>query len=506
MSAHSVAPNAAPGAQHRRHVPDWVILVLACLGAFMVILDVSVVNVALPAIRASLGFTQTGLQWVVNAYTLTFAGFLLLGGRAADLYGRKRIFLIGLAIFTVASLAGGLAQNTTMLITARTIQGFGGAILSPATLTILITTFTDQKARARALGIWSAFAAGGGAVGVLLGGILTDLLSWRWILFINIPVGVALFITAVMVLPESRSAAHGNSLDIWGALTITGSLSSLVYAVVSTDNGSWTGWQTLVGLPLALLLFVAFIVIELRIEAPLVPLRLFRSRSVSGANLVMLLLSAALFAMWFFLSLYLQNVLGYSPLRAGFAFLPQSLAIIVGAQISTRAVHRFGVRPLLIAGPLCSAIGLLWIAQVNATSPYFPAVAFPSVLITLGLGLSFPPLTLAATAGVRPQESGLASGLINTMRQVGGAVGLAILATIATQHTHDVLSAARPSAHEVGIALTDGFTRGFTVAAVFAVAAAVAAALILPSLEGNREAAETQKQSAPERSPAVSAE
>ncbi len=492
-------------AAHHRHVPDWLILILACLGAFMVILDVSVVNVALPAIRASLGFSQTGLQWVVNAYTLTFAGFLLLGGRLADLYGRRRIFLIGLGIFTAASLAGGLSQNSSMLITARTIQGFGGAILSPATLTILITTFTDQKARSRALGIWSAFAAGGGAVGVLLGGVLTDLLSWRWILFINIPVGIALFVTALMILPETRGAQRGGSLDVWGALTITGSLSSLVYAVVNTDNGSWTGWQTVVGLPLALVLFIAFILIEIRVDSPLVPLRMFRSRSVAGANLVMLLLSAALFAMWFFLSLYLQNVLGYSPLRAGFAFLPQSLAIIVGAQISTRAVHRFGVRPLLIVGPLFSALGLLWIAQINSTSAYFPGVAIPSVLITLGLGLSFPPLTLAATAGVRREESGLASGLINTMRQVGGAVGLAVLATIATQRTHDIVAHAGSALFNYPVALTDGFTRGFAVAATFAVAAA-AAALILPPISGQPAQAPAGRQSAPEGSPAGAAE
>ena len=317
MSAGEQPSGASGPRSPGKHPPDWVILTLVCLGVFMVILDVSVVNVALPAIRASLGFSQTGLQWVVNAYTLTFAGFLLLGGRAADLYGRRRVFLIGLSIFTVASLVGGLAQNQAMLVTARAVQGFGGAILSPATLTILITTFTDPKARARALGIWSAVAAGGGAVGVLLGGVLTQLLSWRWILFINIPVGVALLVGAIMLLPETRGMMRSKELDLWGALTITGSLVSLVYAVVNTDGGSWTGWQTLVGLPLAAVLFVAFVVIEAHDSAPLVPLRLFRSRSLTGANLVMLLLSAALFAMWFFLSLYMQNVLGYSPLRAG---------------------------------------------------------------------------------------------------------------------------------------------------------------------------------------------
>jgi EmrB/QacA subfamily drug resistance transporter len=472
----------------------------------MVILDVSVVNVALPAIRSSLGFSQTGLQWVVNAYTLTFAGFLLLGGRAADLYGRRRVFLIGLSIFTISSLVGGFAQNQAMLVTARAVQGFGGAILSPATLTILITTFTDPRARARALGVWSAVAAGGGAVGVLLGGVLTDLLSWRWILFINIPVGVVLLAGALAFLPETRGIVRSNALDVWGALSITGSLVSLVYAVVNTDGGSWTGWQTLVGLPLAAVLLLVFIVVESRTSAPLVPFRLFRSRSVTGANLVMLLLSAALFAMWFFLSLYLQNVLGYSPLRAGFAFLPQTLTIAIGAQISSRAVHRFGARPLLIAGPLFSALGLILLAQIAATTPYFPGVVIPSVLITLGLGLSFPAVTLAATAGVRREESGLASGLINTMRQVGGALGLAILATISTQRTHDLLVALHPSATQTARALTAGFTRGFATAAAFAVAAAVMAFIVPPVQHAPAEAAPADHPATNEPSLAVSAE
>jgi EmrB/QacA subfamily drug resistance transporter len=513
MSAGEQPAGASGSSSPGKHPPDWVVLTLVCLGAFMVILDVSVVNVALPAIRASLGFSQTGLQWVVNAYTLTFAGFLLLGGRAADLYGRRRVFLIGLSIFTIASLVGGLAQNQAMLVTARAVQGFGGAILSPATLTILITTFTEPRARSRALGIWSAVAAGGGAVGVLLGGVLTDLLSWRWILFINIPVGVALLVGAVMLLPETRGMVRSKELDLWGALTITGSLVSLVYAVVNTDGGSWTGWQTLVGLPLAAVLFAAFIAIEWRDSAPLVPLRLFRSRSLTGANLVMLLLSAALFAMWFFLSLYMQNVLGYSPLRAGVAFVPQTLSIMIGAQISSRAVHRIGARPLLIAGPLATALGLILLAQIGATTPYFPGIALPSVLITLGLGLSFPPLTLAATAGVRREESGLASGLINTMRQIGGALGLAILATISTQRTRDFLVGSRtlsrslhPSAADTAQALTAGFTRGFAVAAAFALAAAVAALIVPPVRQTPVEAAAVETPATSERSMAVSGE
>jgi EmrB/QacA subfamily drug resistance transporter len=471
------------------HPPDWLILLLVCLGQFMVVLDISVVNVALPSIRRELGFTQTGLQWVVNAYTLTFAGFLLLGGRAADLYGRRRMFLVGLWLFTAASLLGGLAQNQAMLVTARAAQGLGGAMLSPATLTILITTFTDPRARARALGLWSATAAAGGATGALLGGILTDLLSWRWILFINVPIGAAAIVAAMLVIPETKVRELQRRLDIWGALTITGSLVTLVYAVVNTDSGSWTGWQTLAGLPISAILFVIFIVIETRVPAPLVPLRLFRSRSLTGANLVMLFLSAAIFAMWFFLTLYMQNVLGYSPLRAGFAFLPQTVAIVIGAQISSRWVNRIGARPLLVVGPLISAAGLLWLAQVGSTSPYFPDIAIPGVLITFGLGLSFTPITVAATAGIRREESGLASGIVNTMRQIGGSLGLAILATIAAQRTQELLLQPGYGLKSMDTALTAGYTRGFAIGAIFAVAAA-AAALTIPPL--SRVSAESE--------------
>jgi len=471
---------ASTAAQERAAPPDWVILTLVCLGQFMVLLDVSVVNVALPSIRSNLGFSQTGLQWVVNAYTLTFAGFLLLGGRAADLYGRRRLFLIGLVLFTLASLAGGLAQNQAMLITARAAQGVGGAVLSPATLTILIATFSEGEARSRALGIWSAVAAAGGASGVLLGGVLTDLLSWRWILFINVPVGIVAFIAAWLVLPESRGQVQRRHLDVWGAATITGGLVALVYAVVNTDTGSWTNWQTLVGLPVAAVLLAAFLVIESRSEAPIMPLRLFRSRSLSGANLVMFFTAAAVFAMWFFLSLYLQNVLGYSPLQAGIAFVPQTLAIVIGAQISSRLATRIGARPLLIVGPLISAVGLAWLSRIDATTAYFPGIVVPGMIITLGLGLTFTPVTLAATTGVAREEAGLASGIVNTTRQIGASIGLALLATIASQHTRSVLAGTHPTAQQTAAALTAGFGRGYELAVVFAVAAAAAAVIVPP--------------------------
>lgn len=329
-------------------------------------------NVALPAIKHSLGFSQAELQWVLNAYTLTFAGFLLLGGRAADLFGRRRVFLLGLAVFTLSSLLGGFAQNQAMLIGARAAQGLGGAILSPATLTILTTTFREPGARARAMGIWSAVAGAGGAAGALLGGILTEELSWRWILFINIPIGIVAFIAARAFLQESRGQQERQPLDVLGALLVTGGLSGLVFGVVRTTSVGWGSWQTLLALLLAAGLIVWFVLHEgLVAKAPLMRLSMFKRRSIWTANLVMFLTSAALFAMWFFVSLYLQLVHGYSPLKTGFAFVPQTLAIIVGAQLSSRLVLRLGPRPLLVAGGVISAVGLFLFARLGVNTDYW---------------------------------------------------------------------------------------------------------------------------------------
>ena len=472
--------------QGRRVVPAWAVLTLVCLGQFMVVLDISVVNVALPSIQRDLGFSQSGLQWVVNAYTLAFAGFLLLGGRAGDLFGRRRMFIVGLGVFAGASLVGGLAQNSTMLVAARAIQGLGGAILAPATLTILTISFTEKKERARALGVWSAMAAAGGASGAILGGFLTDALSWRWILYINVPIGVGAVIAARAVLGESKAEPRERrGLDVAGALTVTAGLVSLVYGIVGTEQHGWTSWNTLVPVALAAVLLATFVLIEARLApSPLMPLGLFRSRSVSGANLVILLTGGAFFAMWYFLSLYMQNVLGWSPLKAGFAFVPMTAAIVVGAQLAARLVPVVGPRPLLVIGGVAAAAGLAWMSGIAPHGSYVGDLLGPGLLVTLGLGLAFTPVAFAATAGVPPRDAGLASGVLNTTRQIGGSVGLAVLATLSTDRAL-AIQGVSPS-HELFLrAQTAGYSRAFAVGAVIAGAGALAA-LVVPSIRPGR--------------------
>ena len=414
----------------KRAIPTWAVLAVCCVAQFMVVLDVSIVNVALPKMRADLDLSATAQQWIINAYTLTFAGFLLFGGRAADLFGRRRVFVLGLGVFTVCSLLGGLAQNGGELIAARAVQGVGGAILAPATLSLLTTTFTEPAARRRALGAWSATAASGAAAGVLAGGILTDLLDWRWVLFVNVPIGAALIAAAVVSLAESK-AEQRPSLDIAGAVTVTGGLALLVYGIVSTDTRSWGSPATILTLLGGAALLAAFAVIESRSAHPLVPLGVFRRRSIAAANGISVMIGAALFSMFFFLSLYLQQVNGYSPLKAGFGFLPAALATLTGALSAPRLLTRLGVRHQLIIGPVLAAAGLAWLSQLSAGDGYF-AHAFGALVLTgVGVGLSFVPMTIAATADVPMHQAGLASGLINTTRQFGGAVGLAVMATIA---------------------------------------------------------------------------
>jgi EmrB/QacA subfamily drug resistance transporter len=452
----------------------------------MVVLDISIVNVALPSIGHDLHYSGTGLQWVVNAYVLTFAGFLLLGGRTADLLGRRRVFIAGLVLFSAASLLGGLAQTSTELTTARAIQGFGGAVLSPATLTIIMTTFTEGEKRHRALGAWSAVAGLGGAFGVILGGVLTSYLSWRWVFYVNIPIGVAAGIAALLLLPESRKSDAERRLDVSGAVLVTGGLALLVYAIVGTDTHPWGSRRTLGLLTLSIILLAAFLFSQTRVRAPLMPLSLFRSRSVSAANLVMLLMGVVFFSMWYFLSLYLQDVHGYHALKTGLLFLPMSVAIIIGAQTAGRIIGRVGPQRLLVVGMSMSAIGFAWLTQLSATSGYVDGVLGGTLLISFGMGMSFTPLATAGTAGVHWSQAGLASGVLNTSRQVGGSIGLAALATVATDRTNHLLG---NTSHTITFgtdpriqaAVTSGFVHAFAAAAVIAGVAAVAA-LAIPSL------------------------
>jgi EmrB/QacA subfamily drug resistance transporter len=499
MGAQGLAvPEQALGA---RSAPDWLVLTLACVAQFMVLLDVSIVNVALPAMKASLGFSESGLQWVLNAYTLTFAGFLLLGGRTADLFGRRRIFLVGLGVFTAASLLGGFAQDQAWLITARAAQGLGAAILSPTTLTILTTTFTEPRARSRAMGIWSAVAGAGGAAGALMGGILTQELSWRWILFINIPIGLGAMLLGRAYLQESRAVGNQPAPDVPGAVLVTAGLTSLVLGVVRSTTVGWGSWQTLAALGGAVALLGVFLFYEAKVaKAPLMPLRMFKHRAIWSSNLTMFLLAGALFAMWFFVSLYLQQVRGYTPIGTGLAFIPQTIAIIIGAQVSSRLLVRLGARGILVVGGLCSAGGLWWMGQIGISTGYWSTFFVPSVLIALGLGLCFTPLAYAATSGVRPQEAGLASGLVNTSRQIGGAIGLAVLATVATSRMTSLV------AHDgLRQAATSGYALAFRISAIVALMSA-AAGLLVTSARPHPQPQAQPAGAAPAQAPALVAE
>jgi EmrB/QacA subfamily drug resistance transporter len=446
----------------------------------------------LPSIQRDLHFSTSGLQWIVNAYTLTFAGFLLLGGRAADLYGRRKVFLVGLTVFTVASLLGGLAQDQAWLITARAVQGLGAAILAPATLTILTSSFQEGPARAWALGAWSAVSAAGASAGALLGGILTEFLGWRWILFVNVPVGVIALIAALRYVPESRADLRHRHLDLAGAVTVTAGLVAIVYALVRTETYSWGSDEVLLPLAVGVLLLAVFVFLQARVsKAPLVPLRIFRSRFVAGGNVVMLMMFGALFGSWYFETLYMQHVLGYSPLRAGLAFLPQTVLIAAGAQVTARLVPRLGPRPLIVLGTLVAAAGLGWLAQISVSSTFVADLLGPYVLIGLGMGLAVTPIAVAGTAGVPREEAGLASGLLNTSRTVGASIGLAALATIAASRTSGVLAGAAATPAHAAYALTQGYALAFSIAAGVLVATAMVAVATLPSLRALNRPAQT---------------
>jgi EmrB/QacA subfamily drug resistance transporter len=482
----------AGGGQGRLDTPRARNLALGLLAMtqFVIVIDASIVNVALPSIGAHLHFSRDDLSWVVNAYTLTFGGFLLLGGRLADLLGRRRMFMIGLVVFSLASLAGGLAQSEAWLIVARATQGLGAAIVSPAALSIVTNTFAEGAERNRALGIWGAVAGAGGAAGVLLGGILTSGLSWRWVLFVNVPIGIIAATFAPRLLLESRAEDGTQGFDIPGAVTVTAGLSLLVYAVVDAVNIGWGSTTTILRLAGAALLLAAFVLIELRQRHPLLPFSIFRLRTLRGADIVGLLIGMSLFSMFFFISLYLQDVLHFSPIKTGIAYLPLAIGIILSAGAASVLTTRVGFKPTLIAGLLLIAGGLLWFSRVSAHGGYAADVLGPSLLAAGGLGLSFVPVTIAAVTGVKPHEAGLASGLINSSQQIGGALGLAILATVANSRTQSIL---HTGVHSSSVALTRGFDRAFLVGASFAVVGAILTAVLISSRDSREHAAAARR-------------
>ncbi|MET3918004.1 EmrB/QacA subfamily drug resistance transporter [Variovorax sp. OAS795] len=454
----------------------WLALMVLCLGVLMIVLDTTIVNVALPSIRTDLGFTETSLVWVVNAYMLTFGGFLLLGGRLGDLYGHRRIFLAGLVLFTLASLACGIASSQGVLIAARAVQGLGGAVVSAVALSLIMNIFTEPADRAKAMGVYGFVCAGGGSIGVLLGGLLTSTLSWHWIFLVNLPIGVAVYALCVALLPSARGHAHGEKLDVAGAVAVTLSLMLAVYAIVNGNEAGWQSTQTLGLLGAAVVLMVVFIAIEARVQHPLMPLGLFRLRSVSVSNVVGVLWAAAMFA-WFFISaLYMQLVLGYTPMQIGLAFLPANLIMAVfSLGVSARLVMRFGIRGPLAVGLGLAAIGLALFARAPVNGSFALDVMPGMLLLGLGAGMALNPLLLAAMSEVSPTESGLASGVVNTAFMMGGALGLAVLASAAAARTHAMSAAGA----QLPLALTGGYNLAFLIGAVFAAVAGLLGGLLL---------------------------
>jgi EmrB/QacA subfamily drug resistance transporter len=469
-------------------------LLLLCVAQFVVVLDASIVNVALPSIGSDLNFKESDLPWVVNSYTLFFGGFLLLGGRLADYLGRRRMFIAGLVLFSVASLAGGLSQSAIMLVIARAVQGLGAALVSPAALSIVTTTFSEGAERNKALGVWGAVAGSGGAAGVLLGGVLTDSLGWQWVLFVNLPIGIAAAVAATRILVESHADVDERAFDVAGAITVTAGLALFVYALLDANNAGWGSTQTVALIAASIVLLGAFVGIERRARQPLVPFAIFRLRTLRGADVVGLLIGMSLFSMFFFISLYMQQVLGYGPMKAGVAYLPLALLIIFSAGAASQLVTRLGFKPTLITGMLFVAAGLLWFSQVSAPGgSYVGDVLFPSMLAAIGLGMSFVPVTIAAVTGTTPGEAGLASGLINTSQQVGGALGLAILSTIATSTTNSSFASGE---RNPAVALTEGFQDAFLVGSGFAFLGAILAAVLISSRDSREHAASAQAEGA----------
>ncbi len=454
----------------------WLALYVLCGGTLMIVLDTTIVNVALPSIRTDLGFSQTSLAWVVNAYLLTYGGFLLLGGRLGDLFGHRRLFLTGISLFTLASAACGLANSQALLVGARAVQGLGGAVASAVGLSLMMTLFTEPADRAKAMGVFGFVASGGGTIGVLLGGVLTDSLDWHWIFLVNLPIGLVVVLLSLRLLPAAQPATGTRRLDAGGAITVTSALMLAVYAIVNGNTAGWTSTQTLGLLAASAALFSVFLVIESRVAAPLMPLGLFRLRNVATANLVGVLWAAAMFA-WFFLSaLYLQLVLGYSPLQVGLAFLPANLIMgVFSLGLSAKLVMRYGIKPPLSLGLLLAAVGLALFVRAPVGGSFLIDVLPSMLLLGFGAGIALNPVLLAAMSDVKPEESGLASGVVNTAFMMGGALGLAVLASVAAHRT-DTL---RVSGDSTASALTGGYHLAFVVGSLFALVASVAGAVLL---------------------------
>jgi EmrB/QacA subfamily drug resistance transporter len=469
----------------------WLALIVLCCGDLMIVLDSTIVNVALPSIRADLGFTETSLAWVVNAYLLTFGGFLLLGGRLGDLFGHRRLFVGGIALFTVSSLACGLAGSQEVLVIARAIQGLGGAVVSAVALSLIMIMFIEPAERAKAMGIFGFVLSGGGTVGVLLGGILTDVLSWHWIFLVNVPIGIAVYLTSLRLLPGKEELAERDSVDVAGAITVTAALVAAVYAIVNGNDAGWTSGQTLGLLAAAVVLLGAFLVIETRAKHPLMPLSIFKHRTLATANVMGVLMAAGLFAAFFLSALYMQLVLDYTPLQVGLAYLPQTLVWGgVSLFLSDKLVMRYGIRMPIVIGFPAFAIGILLFARAPVDGNYFVDMLPAMLLQGFGAGVAFNPLLLAAMGDVEPQDSGLASGVVNTAFMMGGALGLAILASAADSRTDSLVA----SGENAVDALLSGYHLAFLIGAVFAAGAAVVGAIFLrpaqqPAMHGASEPA-----------------
>jgi len=471
-------------------------LAVICGAQLMIILDATVVNVAIPTIHHALHFSKTNLEWLITAYALTFGGLLLFGGRTGDLYGKRKMFMIGITIFAVSSLLGGFATNDVWLIITRGLQGVGGAIAAPTALSLIATNFAEGKERNRAMGVYAAMSGGGGAIGLLLGGILTSYVSWRWIFFINVPIAAVVLFLAPRALNESQSTS--GHLDLPGAITATGGMLSLVYGLSNASSHTWTSTSTLVSFAASVILLTAFGLVERRSKEPLMPLSILKNRNRTASFAMMLVIGIAMFSMFYFLTQYLQNVLGWSPVRTGVGFLPMTMGIILAAGLSSRYIGRVGIRIPLLVGPAMATIGMLWISRITVSSSY-PDILGPLVVIALGMGFTFVPLTLTAVSGVKAHEAGLASALLNTMQQIGGALGLAVLATIAIDSANSKLHSLHSTTKLANnIATTHGYTTAFLVSA------AIAFFGLLISIVFIRVPASSPSEMAVEASPALS--